>query len=391
MKRGNTGDHVVISTVGSERVTAFVPAPLPPDPPLQIDERLQEKLDRALLELGRLDSVSTLLPDTTLFLYTYVRKEAVLSSQIEGTQSSLSDLLLFELEEAPGVPLDDVREVSSYVAALEYGLERLADGFPLSSRLLREIHGVLLAECRGADKLPGEFRASQNWIGGSRPGTATFVPPPPEHIADCITAFERFLHDDPAKNPVLVKAALAHAQFETIHPFLDGNGRVGRLFTALLFSEEQVLEKPLLYLSLYFKRHRQTYYDLLQRVRTDGTWEEWLDFFVTGIHETAESAVSSARRISSLFRQNRDRIQGLGRSAGSASRVLDQLERRPLTSIKRIADGGGLSIPAATTAVAALEELGIARELTGKKRNRLYAYSSYLTILNEGIEDSTSS
>lgn len=184
-----------------------------------------------------------------------------------------------------------------------------------------------------------------------------------------------------------MKAALAHAQFETIHPFLDGNGRVGRLFIALLFSEEQVLEKPLLYLSLYFKRHRQTYYDLLQRVRTDGTWEEWLDFFVTGIHETAESAVSSARRISSLFQQNRDRIQGLGRSAGSALRVLDQLERRPLTSIKRIADGGGLSIPAATTAVAALEELGIARELTGKKRNRLYAYSSYLTILNEGIED----
>ena len=386
MKRGKTGEYVATSTVGSERVLAFVPTPLPPEPPLQIDEHLQQQLDRALLELGRLDSVSTLLSDTTLFLYTYVRKEAVLSSQIEGTQSSLSDLLMFELEEAPGVPLDDVREVSSYVAALEYGLKRLADGFPLSARLLREIHGVLLAAGRGADKKPGEFRTSQNWIGGSRPGNATFVPPPPGRLADCITAFERFLHDDSARCPLLIKAALAHAQLETIHPFLDGNGRVGRLLISLLLSEADVLRKPLLYLSLYFKRHRQTYYDLLQGTRTDGDWEQWIDFFVTGVHETAESAVSSARRISSLFKENRQRIQELGRSAGSALRVLDQLERRPIVSIKHVANASTLSVPATTSAMQALETLGIARELTGKKRARLYAYDRYLMILNEGIE-----
>ena len=233
MIRGETGEWATTRT-GEEVVRAFVPNPLPPFPPLSIQPDLQAQLDRALVALGRLDSATALLPDPTLFLYAYVRKEAVLSSQIEGTQSSLSDLLLFEIDEAPGVPLDDVTEVSSYVAALEHGIARLRDGFPLSNRLLREVHGVLLAKGRGSNKHPGEFRRSQNWIGGTRPGSAVFVPPPPDRIEACMAALELFLNDDLQSTPILLKAALAHAQFETIHPFLDGNGRVGRLLVTLL-------------------------------------------------------------------------------------------------------------------------------------------------------------
>jgi len=269
MLRGATGEWAVTRT-GDEVVRAFVPRALPPVPPLEVDASLQAVLDSALVALGRLDSVSALLPDPALFLYAYVRKEAVLSSQIEGTQSSLSDLLLFEIDEAPGVPLDDVVEVSSYVAALEHGIKRLREGFPLSNRLLREIHGVLLAKGRGADKQPGEFRRSQNWIGGTLPGNATYVPPPPDRFEACMAELERFLYDDPVRVPVLLKAALAHAQFETIHPFLDGNGRVGRLLITLLLHHDGVLSEPLLYVSLYLKKHRAAYYEHLQRVRTDG-------------------------------------------------------------------------------------------------------------------------
>jgi Fic family protein len=260
MNRGITGTYITTSAVGGEVVRAFVPAPLPPSPSLAIDAELRDRMDAALLALGRLDSVTTLLADKRLFLYSYVRKEAVLSSQIEGTQSSLSDLLLFEADELPGVPIDDVLEVSNYVAAMEHGLQRLGEGFPLSTRLIREIHAILLARGRGEGKEPGEFRRSQNWIGGSRPGNAAFVPAPPDRVPELMGTLERWLHDEPERTPTLLKAALSHVQFETIHPFLDGNGRVGRLLVTLVLCAEGVLHEPLLYLSLYLKQHREHYY-----------------------------------------------------------------------------------------------------------------------------------
>jgi Fic family protein len=385
MRRGVTGNWLTISTVGEESVQAFVPHPLPPEPPLEITGSIRQVLEDALVALGRLDSVSMLLPDTALFLYGYVRKEAVLSSQIEGTQSSLSDLLLFEMDEAPGVPVDDAAEVSCYVAALEHGLRRLAEGFPMSNRLLREIHRVLLAKGRGVDKDPGEFRRSQNWIGGTRPGNATYVPPPPERVADCMHELERFLHDEPERSGVLIKAALSHAQFETVHPFLDGNGRLGRLLITLLLCNEGFLKEPMLYLSLYFKTHREVYYDLLQRVRTEGDWEAWLRFFAEGVAETAESAVSAARSIVDLFEKDRQLIQAKG-STGSALQIHHSLQGRPITSISRVAKETGLSVPTVGSALQVLCELGIARELTGKRRNRLYGYDRYLQILSEGTE-----
>jgi Fic family protein len=349
-----------------------------------MDSDLREKIDRALLSLGRLDSVSTLLPDTELFLYMYVRKEAVLSSQIEGTQSSLSDLLLFEMEEAPGVPLDDVAEVSNYVAALEHGLERLKENFPISSRLIREVHGVLLSRGRGKDKRPGEFRRSQNWIGGTRPGNALFVPPPPDQVIDCMSALERFLHDRPERTPTLIKAALAHAQFETIHPFLDGNGRTGRLLIPLLFFAEGVLREPLLYLSLYFKERRAEYYDLLNRIRMEGDWERWIAFFVDGVNEMAENAVGAARDLYRIAGEDRSRIQTLGRVSGSCMQVHHALQRRPVGTISRLAEETGLSLPTVTKALLALQGAGLVKETSGRRRNRIFVYSRYLDVLVKG-------
>ncbi|HLE70342.1 MAG TPA: Fic family protein [Vicinamibacteria bacterium] len=385
MNRGTTGRYEVTSA-GGERIHAFVPEALPPDPPLDFTGALQQALEPAAIALGRLDSIATLIPDTSLFLYSYVRKEAVLSSQIEGTQSSLSDLLLFELDEAPGVPLDDVVEVSNYVRALDHGLARLREGLPLSNRLIREIHGVLLSRGRGEGKDPGEFRRSQNWIGGSRPGNAVFVPPPPHLVANCMGALERFLHDEGSELPVLVRAGLAHVQFETIHPFLDGNGRVGRLLITFLLCHSAVLREPLLYLSLYLKQNRATYYELLDSVRRDGDWEAWLRFFLEGVRETAEGAVSTAKRLVELFQKDRERIVPRGRRAGSALRVHDALKARPVTSMQDLCTRTGLSFPATSSAMKVLVELGIASELTGKRRNRIFAYDRYLAILNEGTE-----
>jgi Fic family protein len=382
MLRGATGEWAVTRT-GDEVVRAFVPRALPPVPPLEVDASLQAVLDSALVALGRLDSVSALLPDPALFLYAYVRKEAVLSSQIEGTQSSLSDLLLFEIDEAPGVPRGDVVEVSSYVAALEHGIKRLREGFPLSNRLLREIHGVLLAKGRGADKQPGEFRRSQNWIGGTRPGNATYVPPPPDRFETCMAEFERFLHDEPRRMPVLLKAAFAHAQFETIHPFLDGNGRVGRLLITLLLHHDGILSEPLLYLSLYFKKHRAVYYELLQRVRIDGDWEAWTQFFAEGVRETANGAAATAQQLAALFAADRERVRALRGIAGSALQVHEALKQSPLTSAKHLSTATTLSIPTVNTALAALERLGIVRETTGQKRNRLFSYAEYLRLITE--------
>ncbi|MCJ7596128.1 MAG: Fic family protein, partial [Desulfobacterales bacterium] len=334
--------------------------------------------------LGRLDSVSTLLPDVHLFLYMYVRKEAVLSSQIEGTQSSLSDLLLFELEEAPGVPLDDVIEVSNYVAALDLGLKRLQEDFPLSNRLIREIHGVLLSRGRAKDKQPGEFRRSQNWIGGTRPGNASFVPAPPNRMNEAMSDLELFLHDRPERTPVLIKAALAHVQFETIHPFLDGNGRVGRLLIPLLFHAEGVLREPLLYMSLYFKRRRPEYYDLLNQVRMEGDWEKWLGFFAEGVIEMAENAVETARRLVRVGNEDLNVIQKLGRSSGSCIQIHHALMRRPIGTIAWLSKETGLSVPTVTSALRTLEGTGLVREMTGQRRNKVFSYPHYLEILVEG-------
>lgn len=384
MRRGETGRYES-TMVGRESVRAFVPTPLPPAPPLEFDAALQGALSNAVLSLGRLDAGSTLLPDPTLFLYTYIRKEAVLSSQIEGTQSSLSDLLLFELDEVPGVPIDDVTEVSNYVSALDHGLARLREGFPLSNRLIREVHEVLLSRGRGSGKLPGEFRRSQNWIGGTRPGDAHFVPPPHTVIEECMSALEQFLHaDDPF--PVVVRAGLAHVQFETIHPFLDGNGRIGRLLITLMLCHAGVLREPLLYLSLYFKQHRTNYYELLDRVRREGDWEAWLTFFLEGVRVTAEGAVSTTKRLTATFQDDRRRVEPTGRRAGSALRVYDALKARPILSLNLISAQTKLSFPAASSAMDLLVELGIAREFTGKRRNRLFVYDRYLAILNEGTE-----
>lgn len=386
MHRGLSGNYATTSTVGGERVRAFVPRPLPPEPALAIEPPLRDRLDQALLALGRLDSVTALLPDTSLFLYMYVRKEAVLSSQIEGTQSSLSDLLLFETEGAPGVPFDDVVEVSNYVAAMEHGLARVKEGFPFSNRLIREIHGILLSRGRGGKKTPGQFRRSQNWIGGSRPGNAIFVPPPPDEVAECMGALEKWLHGRPSPTPVLLKAGLGHAQFETIHPFLDGNGRVGRLLVTLLFCVEGVLRDPLLYLSLYLKEHRTEYYDLLQRVRLEGDWESWLSFFAEGVRTSAEGAVSTAQRLSRLFRDDRARIHGIGRLAGSALRVHEVLQRRPVRPAAAIAKSSRLSVPTVMSALRALAEAGVVSELTGRQRNQVFSYEPYVKILSEGTE-----
>ena len=363
MKRAATGTYESTSLAG-EVVRAFVPLPLPPKPPLELGGRVRDACDAALLALGRLDGVSSLLPDVHLFLYTYIRKEAVLSSQIEGTQSTLSDLLLFEMKEAPGVPMADVVEVSNYVRAMEHGLRRLRGGFPLSNRLLREIHEVLLSRGRGAGKAPGEFRRTQNWIGGTRPGNARFVPPPPELLQEAMGALEAFLHDRPARTAPLIKAALSHVQFETIHPFLDGNGRVGRLLVTLLLCADGILREPLLYLSLYFKRHRSRYYDLLDAVRRDGDWEAWVSFFAEGVAETAEGAVSTARRLIEIAERDVEKIQRLGRSAGSAAAVHRSLQSVPVSTVSRVVARTKLTLPTVLKALDVLAGLGVVEEIT---------------------------
>ncbi len=385
MNRGLQGHYVLASAVG-ENVQAFVPAPLPPQPPIRWTPELRSKFDQALVALGRLDTVSTLLPDTSVFLYTYLRKEAVLSSMIEGTQSSLFDLLLFELNQAPGVPLDDVREVSNYVAALAYGLNRIAEGFPVSLRLFKEIHGVLLARGRGSSQTPGEFRNSQNWIGGTRPGNAAYVPPPASHVLECMGRLELFLHDQPEPTPVLLKAALAHVQFETIHPFLDGNGRLGRLLITLLLCEQKVLREPLLYLSLYFKTHRQAYYQLLNNVRLTGDWEAWLDFFAEAVIVTATQAVDTARQLLDVSKEDRERIGSLGRAARSTLQVQHALLERPIATAGWIVQKTGITPATVNKSLGHLEQLGIVRELTARKRNRLFSYTRYIDIINRGIE-----
>jgi len=382
--RSRVGSYVVTSTTG-ESVRAYIPPPLPPEPPVELSH-LHGRIDRANRAVGRLDGLSNLIPDTNLLLYAYVRKEAVLSSQIEGTQSSLSELLLFENEEAPGVPIDDVEEVSNYVAAMQHGMRRMHKGFPLSLRLIREMHGILLRGGRGSNKTPGEFRRSQNWIGGTRPGNATFVPPPPNRLMECLGPFEKFLHDDNESLPLLVRLGLIHVQFETIHPFLDGNGRLGRLLITLLLCEKKALREPLLYLSLFFKRHREHYYDLLQRVRTEGVWEEWLAFFLEGIEITAGEVSQAVTRSLALFARDRKKIAAIGRGADSALRMQELMQKRPIVSIGVAAKTLGRTVPTVTLALQHLAALGVVSEMTKRRRNRIFSYTKYLALVSAGTE-----
>ena len=381
---GRLGEFVE-TTVRGETVRAFVPPKLPPNPPLKLD-KLYVLLEEVNRSLGRLDGVTSILPDTPLFLYMYVRKEALLSSQIEGTQSSLADLLLFENAEAPGVPIRDVQEVSNYIAAMNRGLEHLRNGMPLSNRLIREIHGVLLSEGRGANMQPGEFRRTQNWVGGSRPTNANYVPPPHNLLEDLMGDLETFIHNEEIGLPILIKAALVHLQFESIHPFLDGNGRLGRLLITFLLCMEDALKEPILYLSLYFKTNRRYYYELLQQVREKGDWETWLEFFLEGVKETSEQAADTAKQILALFDADRKKIEGLGRPAASAVRVHQYLQSKPILSVPSAVDALKLSAPTVRKSVSHLIDLGLVRETTGKQRNRLYVYSGYLDILNQGTE-----
>jgi Fic family protein len=375
----------VISTVSGEAVKAFVPAPLPPSAKSLNLADLQNVLAEANQAVGRLDGMASTFPDLNLFLYSYVRKEAVLSSQIEGTQSSLSDLLLYENAEAPGVPLDDVQEVSNYVAALHHGLKRLRGGFPLSLRLIREIHDVLLKKGRGSHAQPGEFRKSQNWIGGTRPGNAAYVPPPPEYVMECLGALETFLHQEGNGFPLLLRAGLAHAQFETIHPFLDGNGRVGRLLITFMLTEKQMPHEPVLYLSLFFKKHRRLYYDRLNGTRTGDGWKQWLDFFLQGVRDTANQAIQTAFEIDRLFRADKEKIAQFGRGAPSALVVYQLAQANPIFSIKHAAREAKLTFPTASAAVQRLTDAGILRQFSGNRRDRLFVYAKYLEVLNRDL------
>ena len=382
MNRGLTG-HYTPTIAGGIACEAFVPAPLPPSPPLEVDSKLQGRINQAMLALGRLDAISTLLPDAHLFLYSYVRKEAVMSSQIEGTQSSLSDLMLYEMEGVPGVPMDDVQEVSCYVSALNLGIARIREGQPISFRLATELHQALMTSGRGLNSRPGEFRKNQVWIGGHRPDEATFVPAPANELADCWAALERFINDLPEQTDPLIKAALMHVQFETIHPFMDGNGRIGRLLIPLILVEAKVISEPLLYLSVFFKNHRQTYYERLNQVRLSGDWEAWLLFFVDAVAETANQAVESAQQLNALREKDKARLTELGRQAGSASQIIDALFEHPIASINKLIELTGLTAATVGKVLGALEQrLGIVKEITGQKRNRVFAYTAYIDILN---------
>lgn len=383
IKRTSRLGTYITTTVAGDPVRAFVPPALPP-PDLDL-KGLYQHLDRANQALGRLDGLTALLPDTRFLLYLYVRKEALLSSQIEGTQSSLTDLLLFENKEPTSVSKEDVEEVSNYVAAMQHGLHRLAGGFPLSLRLIREIHEILLRGSRGTNKTPGEFRRSQNWVGGSRPGNASFVPPPPEQMKQCLDHFERFLHDDHGL-PLLVEAGLIHVQFESIHPFLDGNGRLGRLLITLLLCAKGALKEPLLYLSLFFKTHRSQYYEQLQRVRTEGAWEDWLEFFLGGAATTAHEAAETATKILDLFSKDRIKIQKLGRATASTLRVHELMQKKPIANIRGTAKTLRLSHPTVSAAFNHLVRIGIMEEVTGRRRDRLFTYSRYFNIVSEGTE-----
>ncbi len=385
MRRPPPGQYVEVATAG-ERFKAYVPTPLPPAPPIDWSPALRRRFDEALLALGRLDALTAHLPNASLLLYSFVRKEAVLSSQIEGTQSSLADLLLYEIDEQPGVPVEDAHEVSRCVAALEHGLKKLRGGLPLCMRLLGEMHKVLLAHPGGRGKTPGEVRRSQVWIGGTRPGNAVFVPPPASELTACLAALERFLNDQPEPVPPLLKAALAHVQFETIHPFLDGNGRIGRLLIVLQLVADGVLREPMLYPSLFFKTHRALYYELLNEVRLRGDWERWLDFFAEGVQVSASQAVATANALLALVNADRDRIAGLGRAARSALAVHEALQRQPIATSAALVKATGLTAATVNKSLAHLERIRVVAELTSRQRGRVFSYRGYVKELAAELE-----
>jgi Fic family protein len=378
--RKRPGKYVTMEVAG-ESYRAYVPDPLPPSIDL---ERVSGLLEKSAAALAELNNISSSIPNTLLFIHMYVRKEALLSSQIEGTQSSFSDLILFEHNQKPSVSLDDVEEVSNYVKAINYGVQQLKNNFPLSLRLLRNIHSILLSGGRGSLKLPGEFRRSQNWIGGTRPGNALFVPPPIEHLNKCLSNLESFLHNKTL--PTLIKAAIAHVQFETIHPFLDGNGRLGRLLISLMLVESGLLNKPILYLSLYMKQNRDTYYNLLQEVRMHGTWETWIEFFLTGTIHSSKQAIKAAASINNLFEEDNKKIATMGRARFSCERIFEYLKKLPQVSAKLLTKELGISAPAVRNALNNMVNLGILEEISGKQRNKVYVYRKYLNILEEGAE-----
>jgi len=387
LKDGNTRAGRWRRQPGPEPYRCFFPAPLPPAPPLELTEALQVAQDRATKALARLDGMAGLLPNPGLLLYASIRKEAVLSSQIEGTQASLSDLLLHESRQAPGVPVSDVKDVSNYVAALEHGLKRLKDGFPLSLRLIGEIHSILMKGARGGDKRPGEFRTSQNWVGGTRPGNAVYVPPPPHEVLPALGALEKFIHGEPVQTPTLIKTGLVHAQFESIHPFLDGNGRVGRLLISLMLYAEGSLAYPLLYLSLYFKRRRTEYYDALTRVRTNGKWEEWLAFYLAGVEEVAQEAHEASERLVRLFADDRRKVAAMGKAAASALKVHRLLEKHCLVSLAFAQQELGLSLPTVSQAMGRLQKAGIVKEISGKRRKQIFAYEASWKLITRGMDE----
>lgn len=360
---------------------AFIPAPLPPTPSLQMDQEIWTLLSNADRALGRLDGATEILPNPDLFVIMYVRKEAVLSSQIEGTQASLIDVLEFEVQALEATNSLDVQEVINYQEAMKYGLSRLSK-LPLSLRLIREIHARLMQGVRGSDKLPGEFRRSQNWIGpaGSSIANAPFIPPPPAEMDEALGHWERFLHsEDPI--PFLLKVGLVHAQFETIHPFLDGNGRIGRLLITFLMCEKQVVKRPLLYLSYFFNRNRTEYYDRLQATRDKGDWEGWLRFFLTGVAEVAQEATETARKIVALREQHRDLVLNkLGRNTAKGLELLEGLYFQPVVTVSVFSTSSGLSFANANNLISTFAELGILEETTGQRRNRVFRYSSYLNL-----------
>lgn len=369
---------------------AFVPKPLPPDPPIQFDAELLELLSIADLALGRLDGASEILPNANLFVAMYVNKEAVLSSQIEGTQASLIDVLAFEAATTEPENPQDIEEVVNYVAALNYGLERLKT-LPLSLRLIREIHERLMAGVRGAEKHPGEFRSSQNWIGnpGSTLNSARFIPPSPTDMIQALGDIESFMHSL-APMPALIKIGLIHAQFETVHPFLDGNGRMGRLLITFYLCQQDIVRKPLLYLSHYFKGNKQEYYERLQRVRDEGEWEEWLKFFLRGVSIVAQEATTTAHRIVHLRERHRELLaRKLPRGAGNAMQLLEHLYERPITTVNLVADHLQLTYAAANTLVTKFVELGILREMTQRERNRRFVYAEYLSMFTEDVLPTT--
>ena len=386
MKREMRGKYVSCTTMSGRELKAFVPVPLPPSPSIDWTPQLRDRFDQALVELGRLDGCVDLLPNCSLLLAMYTRKEAVLSSMIEGIRVSLSDLLLFEQARGEEGQSSDPRQVINYVLALEKGLQLVRGGLPLSLRLIREVHEVLLSGEHDGKARPGEFRQHQNWIGGHQPADTDFVPPPHTEVLECMSRLEEFLNDQPVQTPTLLKAALAHVQFETIHPFLDGNGRVGRILITLVLCKHGIFRDPLLYISLYFKQHRRDYYRLLNEVRLSGDWEAWLVFFAEAVIHTAAEAARTARELLKLSRLAQDQIKSLGRAASSVLQVHQVLLQYPIAHSGSLVEATGLTPATVNKAMGHLENLGLVEEVTARKRNRLYRYSEYLKILDRGME-----